>query len=203
MRCRIHCPIFAAVFIALALSSCSKEFQPLFEKGQKAFQNENYVEAVDTINLALPLWKESDGLEPKARAYQVMGMAYQRLRKLDPATDAYGQAIKISTQTFPSALNLGDIYLTEAKWDLSIQTYKRALQMKKDDPMALLGLGNAFFKVQKHQEAIFCYQRIIQTSPGVKEALENIQIASGKLKSTTKKQPARLKEKPKKKSKRR
>lgn len=162
--------------LCLSLTACQKKFEPLYQKAEAAFESKNHVECIDAVTLALPLWKEDDGNEKKARAYELLGKSYHSLLKTEKAAEAYEQAINLSDKTFDSAYSLGLIRLTSGQPRLASEAFLKALKMKRDDPQALLGLGNSFYALKKHQEARQIYQRIINTSPAVKEALEHLRI---------------------------
>jgi len=165
---------------ALLTVGCSKRFLPLFEKAREAYQEDNWIEAIDNINLALPFWRESDGQEAKAQAYQLLGKSYHKLKKIDKASEAYANAVELSTNTYDSAYELGMIYLTSKQSQQAIKSFKDALRMKKDDPWALVGLGNAYYDSANYTEARVMYQRVIDSSPGVREALEFLRLISDK-----------------------
>ncbi len=174
----------ALIFIAFAvavLGGCSKRFMPLYEDGKEAYSEGNWIETIDDINLALPFWRESDGQENKAQAYQLLGKAYHKLKKIDKASEAYAKAVELSTNTYESAYELGMIYLTSKQNALSITAFKEALKMKKDDPWALVGLGNAYYDAGKYGEARIVYQRVVDSSPGVRESLEYLRLIDDKM----------------------
>jgi tetratricopeptide (TPR) repeat protein len=176
--------------LALTLPACSKRFGPLYKDAQEAFAEGKWIETIDNINLGLPFWKESDGQENKAQAYQLLGKAYHKLQKIDKASDAYAKAIELSTNTYDSAYQLGLIYLTSKQTDQSIKSFKEALKMKKDDPAALLGLGNAYYDSGKLADAKVFYQRIIESSPAVREALDFLRLLDDKMKAKSVKKSA-------------
>jgi tetratricopeptide (TPR) repeat protein len=176
-------PILAAVIFSAALIGCSKRFGPLYNDAQQMYEEEKWIETIDNINLALPFWRESDGQENKAQAYQLLGKAYHKLKKIDKASEAYSKAIELSTNTYESAYSLGLIYLTSNQPVPATKAFKDALGMKKDDPWALLGLGNAYFDSANYEEARVVYQRIIDSSPGVKEALDFLQLIKEKMRA--------------------
>jgi tetratricopeptide (TPR) repeat protein len=57
--------------------------------------------------------------------------------------------------------------------------------MKKDDPLALLGLGDSLFALAQYEEAEAVYKKILEVSPGVPEALKNLEIITQKKAATT------------------
>jgi tetratricopeptide (TPR) repeat protein len=177
-----------AVLLCCTLIGCSKRFGPLFEKAQQMYAEKKWIETIDNINLALPFWRESDGRENKAQAYQLLGKAYHELKKIDKAIESYTKAVELSTNanTYDAAYSLGVIYLTANQPAPAVNAFKEALGRKKDDPWALIGLGNAYFAAGNYREARFAYQRVIDSSPGVRESLEYLKLIDEKARAPKK-----------------
>jgi tetratricopeptide (TPR) repeat protein len=179
--------IFILALGTFLLSACSKNFMPYLERAETSYAQSKYVECVDAVQLGLPLWKDSDGEDSKARAYELLGKSYHHLKKIDKATDAFQRAVSISDNTYDSAYSLGIIYLASSEPQLAAKAFQDALRMKKDDPEALVGLGNAYYDQKKYKQAKQIYQRVIDTSPGVKDALQYIALVDKKLAASNKK----------------
>lgn len=167
----------------LAFAGCRDRFDAYLATARKAFADENYVEVVDNLNLGLPRWKKSDGNEEKAQAYQLLGQAYRELRKIDKSVDAYQEAIKLSTNTYTAAYNLGVIHLTRNEPNLAAKAFQAALRMRNDDPLSLVGLGNALYAIQEYGQARLTYQRVVEVSPGVRDSLDNIKAIDKKIRA--------------------
>src|SRR5437016_3491228 len=110
--------------VLAATPACKKSFQPLLIEGRAHFNNQNYVEAVDSLNMALQRWGKPDGDEPKAEALQLLGQAYHRLRKVDKAIDAYQEAVRLSTATYTSAYDLGLLLLAKNEAKLASKAFQ-------------------------------------------------------------------------------
>ncbi len=158
------------------LMGCSKSFQALLDESRKAFDETNYAEATDSLNLALTRWSKEDGAEKKSEAYYWLGKTYEKTRNVDKAIEAYNAAIKSSDQAYDSAYALGNIYLATNESQMAAKAFQVALGMKKNDPLALLGWGNSLYAQKKFDEAKTLYQQLLDTSPGVKDAMENLSI---------------------------
>lgn len=182
--------LIALIFL-LPLAGCKKNFSTFLNEARKDFAEKNYVGTVDNVNVGLLQWEESDGVEPKAEAYQLLGASYQQLRNTDKAIEAYQQAISLSTQTYLSAYSLGMLYLARSQPEDGIKTFHKALAMKKDDPSALLGLGNCLYALRKYREAYDVFQKIIDVSPAVREAMESMAILKNRLRQKQTVLPAR------------
>ena len=162
-------------FVAIIASACRQEFTPFLRKAEDAFAERNYINTIDALNLGLQHWRESDGDDAKARAYELLGRSYQGLRNTDKAIDAYQQSVKLSTSTFDAAYNLGGLYLLKNQPRLAMGAFQQALRLKPNDPMTILGLANSLYALERYSEAAQAFQRVIDVSPGVREALESLQ----------------------------
>ena len=171
----------AVLVLIPCLSSCKREFQPLVAKAAREQAKGDQIEAIDKLNLALTIWKESDGKEGRARAYELLGKAYQATRQSDKAIEAYEQAIELGNDVYDAAYQLGVIYMASSKHRLALRAFQRALQIRKDDPLSLVGLGNAYYGLRDYRNALLAYQRVLDTSPGVNEAIEYKALALRKL----------------------
>jgi len=177
--------LISLVALALVgLTACAKKFDHLLLKATQAFTQQQYVETVDATNAALMRWRESDGPDKKAQAYQLLGKAYHQLKKLDQAEEAFREATKLSDQTYDSAYALGTIYLLKKDFKKAGAAFQTALRMKKDDPLALLGLGDCFYFTGQYEQAKNFYQSVLDLSPGVRNALTNLSLVNQKLKTS-------------------
>jgi tetratricopeptide (TPR) repeat protein len=159
---------------ALALAGCHKQLTPYLATAKKNFADKNYVDAIDALNSGLTYWDESEGADKKAEAYELLGKSYRALRNSDKAVEAYQQAAKISPNRFDVYYDMASIYLTKGFADQAERSFRQALRNRPDDPLALLGLGNSLYTQRKLDEARATFQRILDTSPGVKDALESL-----------------------------
>lgn len=168
--------LFCLVLLTIIISGCAKKFAPLLEKARRLYAQNQYVDTIDTLSLALRSWRESDGTEMKAQASQILGMAYKQIGKFDKAMNCFSDAIELSTNTYDAAYTLGLLYLTASQHKDSVRAFKEALKMRKDDPLALVGLGNAYFALNDYGQARVAFQRVMDTSPGVSNAVESLAI---------------------------
>lgn len=161
---------------ALALmTGCGRDFPALLSEAEQSFGKKDYIGTIDTLNRALPRWKESDGAEKKARAYELQGKSYHQLRNTDKAIESYQEAVDLSKNVFESANALGILYLAKAQPMRAADAFDRALAMKPNDPQALLGLANSYYAQKKYEDARIYYQKVLDVSPGVRDALDSLQ----------------------------
>jgi tetratricopeptide (TPR) repeat protein len=161
--------------LSFAVTGCRQDFKPFLDKAEKAFAERNYINTIDELNLGMPHWREADGDEAKARAYELLGRSYQGLRNTDKAIDAYQQAVKLSPEAFDAAYNLGNLYLLKNQPRLAMGAFQQALRSRPKDALSLLGLANSLYALERYNEAAQAFQRVIDVSPGVTEALDSLQ----------------------------
>ena len=178
-RHRMLAVVGAAAMIAL--TGCRREFRPLLEKAERAHADGNPIAAIDALTLALPRWSETDGAAERSRAYELMGLSYQKIQKIEKAVDAYQKALEGSAPTYEAAYRLGQIQLLSSKPNLALKRFTQALEARPNDPLALLGLGNAHYELKNYQTAKKYYQKILAVSPGVTEALAHIRLADERI----------------------
>jgi tetratricopeptide (TPR) repeat protein len=164
----------ALIVAAFAFAGCQKGLTPYLAMAKKNFADKNYVDTIDALNGGLTYWKESEGADKKAEAYELLGKSYRALRNSDKAVEAYQQAAKISPNRFDVYYDMASIYLTKGFADQAERSFRQALRNRPDDALALLGLGNSLYTQRKLDEARAAFQRILDTSPGVKDALESL-----------------------------
>lgn len=174
-------PAGAALIVVMLAAGCRPSFAPLLQKAERSFAEKNHIDTIDALNLAIPNWKESDGNENKARAYELLGKSYHALKNYEKAMTAFRQAIQLSDKTFDSAYTLGTLHLLQSKPDRAADVFQTALRMKPNDPLALLGLANSYYGQKRYGEALRTYQKVLDVSPGVKDALASISALQSQL----------------------
>ena len=181
-------PFLAFLLFSIVLTGCEKKFSESLALAEKSFAEKNHIDTIDTLVEALPRWEESDGNESKGRAYELLGKSYHQMRNTDKAMAAYKQAVELSEKSFDSATALGNLHLMKNQPQQARQNFQAAIKMKPSDPLAYLGLGNSYFMEKKTAEAIRAFEQVIEKSPGVREAQEQLQV----LKSRPKLKPRKI-----------
>ena len=169
------------LLLCFFLAACSSSFNDLLATGKKAFNDKDYAGAIDKMNLAVARWKSSDGNDKKAEAFEVLGQSYHALQKNDKAVVAFKEAVQASDNSYASAYELGIMALASKEPQEALLDFRDALRMKKEDPLALIGLGNSYFEMRDYKNAQLIYDRVLDTSPGVRDALRFLQITNEKI----------------------
>lgn len=164
----------------LLLAACANKFAPYLQKAQVAFAKKDYINTIDAVNAGLPVWRDNDGNDEKAEAFELLGKSYHQLRSTDKAIEAYTQAVALSNKTFDSAYALGILYLAKGQPKMAHKFFLDALRMKPDDALSLLGAGHSLYAQGDFSQASGYYQQVLDASPGVREALESLSLAKTK-----------------------
>lgn len=158
----------------LLLTACHKNYPKELAQAETAYAEKNYINVIDTLNRALPDWKESDGTEKKGRGYELLGNSYHQLRNPEKAIEAYNQAVQASDTAHAAAYAVGNLYLLKNQPENARKNFEAALRMKPNDPLYLLGLGNSYFALKNNAQAMAAFTKVLDVSPGVHEALESM-----------------------------
>lgn len=158
----------------LLLVSCRKNFSDVVAKAEQEFAHKEYVDTIDTLNNGLALWDKSDGDGIKGHAFEILGKSYHQLRNTEKALEAFAVAVKSSTNTFDSALTMGNLYIAQNQPVQAEKSFRIALRMRPKQPLALLGLGNSLYLQRKNIEATQTFQAVIDNSPGVHDAIDSL-----------------------------
>jgi tetratricopeptide (TPR) repeat protein len=164
------------LMFALLATGCQRNFDELLVDSRSAYAEKNYTEVIDNMNLALPRWRNGNGADLKAEAYELLGKSYHALRKLDQASEAYREAIQLSNNVYDSAYALGIMSTASSQHEKAKEAYQAALRMKPNDPLALVGLGDSLYNLGRTNEAKAVYEKVLAVSPGVTNALANLRL---------------------------
>lgn len=104
---------------------------------------------------------------PNNAAYlNKLGIAYQKLEYLGPASKSYEHAIKADPKFVEAWNNLGTIYYTRKKFGKAIHTYQKAIAIRPDMAVLHSNLGYAYFSEKKYEESIAAFRRVLEIDPG-------------------------------------
>ena len=116
------------------------------------------------------------------RAYYNMGTAHQEAGRLDEATKAYRDAVRLRPD-YPEALaNLGAVYRDQGKMEEAVEAFQQALKLNPEDTGALTGLGSVYVKQDRLDLAVAQFQRALHFRPAsleVRNALVHAYLQQG------------------------
>jgi len=126
-----------------------------------------------------------------ANAWHTMGLAYFAAELPREAETAFLKALRLQPEFSQAALNLGSLYLEEARWDEAITQIEKAAtnpEYKQPD-RALHNLGWAWFNKGEYSKARGYYRRVLRQFQRFCPALLNLGMvdeAEGKVEDALK-----------------
>ena len=163
------------IFLLARVSMTQNYFEdaiPLLQAGLKidgkradlrAALGESYFMAGQT-ETAITEFKKLIEVEPSARSYTFMGLAYRHLGRFDEATKYFEQGLKLDPGSASCLFNLGYIQERQGKNAAAEEMFQRALQSNPDFADALLELANLRMQNKKYGEAVPLLKRYIRVS---------------------------------------
>ena len=109
--------------------------------------------------------------EPKDPArFQQQGDRFFQERKLEPAAEAYQQAIKLQPNNAKAYAGLGFAYGAMGRYPEAVEAFKQAIRLQPNAPLAYGGLGTSYHMLRRYQESKEAYQHAIRLKPDFAEA---------------------------------
>ncbi|WP_407427859.1 tetratricopeptide repeat protein [Treponema sp.] len=147
------------VFIVFFLISCSKPGDLTIQRAMRAYQNQNYEEALSLFNEAageesnysqelicnmiasiylqqedlenaVVYQKKSCELRPEYRNLVSLGMTYHLLQRDTEAEEAYRKAVELNPQKGEAYASLGSMYLGQKKYAEAVENLKKASELE-------------------------------------------------------------------------
>lgn len=86
----------------------------------------------------------------------------------------FERSIRVSSDNFMMANNLGNVLFREGKADEAIRQYEAALKIDPENPKPYFNLANVYFRQGKIHEAVSYYKKAIQLDPDYAKAHYNL-----------------------------
>jgi len=123
---------------------------------------------------AVVYFRKSLEIKSDAEVYYLLGLTYQKLKKLAEAEKSFKQALVIN-ENMPQPYNgLGLICFERGEYQLASKYYKLTIKHNPYDFAAYNNLGNAYKKMNKNREAIKCYLRALKITSQKPEPYNNL-----------------------------
>jgi len=89
-----------------------------------------------------------------SKAYNNLGIAYQRRRLFDKAMESYEKAIRFDPKLAPAYGNLGNSLYILGDYDEAIKYFKKAITLKGNNPYTRYDLALAYYYNKKPEKAL-------------------------------------------------
>lgn len=120
----------------------------LFDAGRTAFNSGD-------AQTAIPLLQKTVELEPQHKlAWNVLGLAYRRVGKIDEAITAYKKQLEVNPYDEHTNGYLAQALWSQQKYDDAVTAYHKQLEINPLDVDAHLGLGEMLARQHKYGDAL-------------------------------------------------
>jgi tetratricopeptide (TPR) repeat protein len=148
--------------LSIALKKNPSLFEALSFRAQIYKENEQYLKALDDLNLALPL---SANTSDKVNILHLSGIVYSELEQFEKAESCFNQGLNISEDKSRFWYAKGNLFLIQGKLDFAIECFKSAISIQPKYAAALNNLGICFALQNEHTEAINYFDQSLTSSP--------------------------------------
>lgn len=161
------------ILTCFCLVSCAASLSQDYQRGEQAFNNENYDEAIDYLSRYL---KKS----PKdAEAHLQLGLAFLKKEKLREAVDQFKESINLDpgnseAQTLikESMFEEANRFFSEGKNDIGMRYLTAYLTINSDDVDTHIMLTKEFIKMNSTRNAISSLNKAAELDPKNPEVIE-------------------------------
>ena len=142
-------------------------FDALHLSGVIALQSHQPERAVDLIGRAIAIFPYS------AESFNNIGLAYQRLNRLDQALENHDQAITLNKQYAEAYLNRGNALQGLGRVSEAYDSYCKALELIPDYAEAFYNCANILKDSNRPEEALLNYDHALKIRPDFAQAYGN------------------------------
>jgi tetratricopeptide (TPR) repeat protein len=183
------------IFLMARLSMKQSFFEdaiPLLEEGLKVVPNRpNLLAALGEcyfmmgrVDKAKDTFQTLIQVDPSARSYAFMGLAYRHLGRFDEAVKYLEQGLKADPHDVSCLYNLGYIASRQGQYDLGEKWLKQALDVDPNYAEALLELANLKMRQKKFEEALPLLRKCARLHPHPAPVYYRLQAAERDLHQT-------------------
>jgi tetratricopeptide (TPR) repeat protein len=118
------------------------------------YQNGQYDEAITAAKMAIEL-------QPDARAYNNLGLAYSRKGEYDAAIESYNKGIEINANLVTLHTNLGDAYTLKKEFSEAAQAFNKAVELEPNNVGNILLLALSYYNIGRYDDALSAVNKTI------------------------------------------
>ena len=163
----------AFILICLCLVSCAASRSMDYERGEQAFKNDNYDEAIEYLTRYLEK-------SPKdAQAYLKLGLAFLKKENLKEAVDQFKQSINLDPENSEaqslikeSMFDEANRFISEGKNEIGMRYLTAYLAINSEDVDTHIMLAKEFIKMNSTRNAINSLNKAVELDPKNPEVIE-------------------------------
>ena len=156
--------------IQQALAIQPQSAQAWVMRGRISARRQDEQEALGHFERAIELDPGATG----PAAYSEIGFLHLRARRLEPAREAFRNALDIDALNGGAHTGQANVLIEEGNLDDAMRELSVALRYDPNQPGALASLGSLLSKQAEHERAIVLCQRALELSPKFPQAHNNL-----------------------------
>ena len=149
--------------IEAGLFGISPKDRQEFVHARETYNQGNYEQAV--TQLSDYIYKTKNIKRREARAYRLLGLAYEKLDMPGKALETYKEALTFHEKDVPLLLAAAELYHRTDLTDQSINLYNQALKIEPDNLIALSGQAENYIDMGFYSKARTYYDRFFELDP--------------------------------------
>lgn len=154
---------FTLPSIEAGLFGISPKDRQEFVHARETYNQGNYEQAV--TQLSDYIYKTKNIKRREARAYRLLGLAYEKLDMPGKALETYKEALTFHEKDVPLLLSAAELYHRTDLTDQSIELYNQALKIEPDNLIALSGQAENYIDMGFYSKARMYYDRFFELDP--------------------------------------
>lgn len=154
---------FTLPSIEAGLFGISPKDRQEFVQARETYNQGNYEQAV--AQLSDYIYKTKNIKRREARAYRLLGLAYEKLDMPGKALETYKEALTFHEKDVPLLLAAAELYHRTDLTDQSINLYNQALKIEPDNLIALSGQAENYIDMGFYSKARTYYDRFFELDP--------------------------------------
>ena len=154
---------FTLPSIEAGLFGISPKDRQEFVHARETYNQGNYEQAV--TQLSDYIYKTKNIKRREARAYRLLGLAYEKLDMPGKALETYKEALTFHEKDVPLLLAAAELYHRTDLTDQSINLYNQALKIEPDNLIALSGQAENYIDMGFYSKARMYYDRFFELDP--------------------------------------
>ncbi len=163
---------FVLISISVLFFSCSKPGDVTIGRAMKAYQSQNYEEALNLFNTAL---EEETNYSPEL-IYNFIATIYLQQDDLESAVEYQEKSCALHPD-YRNLVSLGMTYHLLKRDDDAVLAYKKAVELNPEKGEALASLGALYLGQEKYPEAVENLKKAAEYEPKIAVIHANLAVA--------------------------
>lgn len=155
--------VFGAHTAQAGLFGISPKDRQDFTQARETFNQGNYQQAI--VELSDYIYKTKNIKRREARAYRLLGLAYENLGQPERALEVYLEALEFHKKDVPLLLAAASLYQRTELTDRSIELYDRVLKLEPNNLDALSGQAENYLEMGFYSKARQYYDEFFRLNP--------------------------------------